>query len=416
LSIANSLTLGSGSVAACVDRAAIIAALAQGSATRQALANLVESYGYLIYADTLFQVAQDAPVCYAFRDFAGNCFAFFTGVQNGQGGIALWQGYLDSVPVGNVRTNSVGQDWAATAWTFLRGLISSSSNFWLAGHSAGGVVATYLTNLVQTFVQSSITGHLTTFGMPKPGNSRYSPALVAPDRTNWINVDDAVPLVPPTISSLDRFMAGLTVFQGQRLADYERESSVIQINLDNTLTATPPFNFTGIPQSTAVGNWLAAQTAGATTPHAIQVYQSRLAAYLAVNSPAVLPIASRIRSERVTEPSVAEVRRAQQEAVQIFFSDANRQNAVPVSIPPRQAFTAQRQGAVWTVNFGGVQVAVAPKKKRARALKNLGNAFLQKLQNEGVVNPQAILDQLNLYLQLAADPNGGFVPVLNTQP
>ena len=102
------------------------------------------------------------------------------------------------------------------------------------------------------------------------------------------------------------------------------------------------------------------------------------------------------------------------DTAQTQFSDATRQNAQPVNIPDAQLFVAVKTGRVWYVTFGGIVIASAPHKRRARALAREGNAWLRRLQNEAVVYTNDLGSQFLAYLEVASDPASGFTPTINT--
>jgi len=90
------------------------------------------------------------------------------------------------------------------------------------------------------------------------------------------------------------------------------------------------------------------------------------------------------------------------------------QNTIPVSIPTGQTFTAFRNEGIWMIAFGDSIVAIAPTKRRARALARLGNEFLRRLLVQAVVDPDVMETQLAAWLTSAQDPTSGIVPTLQT--
>jgi hypothetical protein len=66
----------------------------------------------------------------------------------------------------------------------------------------------------------------------------------------------------------------------------------------------------------------------------------------------------------------------------------------------------------WAVALGSSMIGLTPHKKTALALSRELNGFLGSLQKLGFVDPQAILEQVQQFLQLAQAEGNGFDPPL----
>jgi hypothetical protein len=379
----------------------------------------ITSLGLTIQSSRYFDGDAVTPQCYAFVS-EGTLKVFVSGVSTAAMGQLIWNFYTG--PHGAVNVFGAGfsqitpQQAAASVFTNVVNGQFPWSAIHATGYSWGGVVMQQLLALLAGAISPQTFSGLTTIGSPKP--------FVQPDQGlqqwtsiySWFNEDDAVPLIPPDITTLQRMLAGLSVGQGRRLASFQRWESGISITQTGLIIPSPTPTANPIPQATQVGNWLAQTEAGIQTPHSIPVYVARLTLAVA-NTPvpqAVINVPSQPGlSHSVTATAVA---RQQVGFQQTVFTDATRQNSTPVVVPSSNVFFAARTGRIWYVYFGGVQIAMAPKKRRARALANLGNAWLRKLQNEAVVNAADLSSQFTSYLQAASDPLGGFEPVMNVTP
>jgi hypothetical protein len=379
----------------------------------------ITSLGHVIQSSSYYDGDAVTPRCYAFVS-GGKLKLFVMGISGPQQGQLVWNWYTG--PHGGVNPFGLGfaqvtpQEAAAVVFQQVLTVQHPWTELHAVGYSWGGVVAQQVLALFAGAISPQTFRGLTTVGSPKP--------FVIPDSGlqqwtaiySWFNEDDAVPLVPPDITGLQRFLAGLSVGQGRRLASFQRWESGISITQTGLIVPNPTPTANPVPQATQVGNWLAQTEAGLQTPHSLPVYVARLT--LAVSQIPVPASVINVPAQPQPTHSVSNtmVNRQSVGFQQTVFTDASRQNSQPVIVPSNNVFFAARTGKIWYVYFGGVQIAMAPKKRRARALANLGNAWLRKLQNEAVVNIQDLQAQFAAYLSAASDPLGGFTPVMNIQP
>jgi hypothetical protein len=189
-----------------------------------------------------------------------------------------------------------------------------------------------------------------------------------------------------------------------------------EVNLQNGVSAAVLPTQVVPPVTEAIAAWLRAQVRGVANPHSISTYLGRIqAASALMPDPNVPPANSQPLPPAI--PVNPRMHGAQADAlVDLVVRDARRQNAVPLIIPAENLFNVYRQGGLWAVYFGDVQVYLSPSKRGARIFKNAANRFLQRFQRGPVVDPGQLLSQLTAYLTLASLPDGPIQPPLNLQP
>jgi len=360
---------------------------------------------------------QNAYPSYYYALKTGKLYVFIDGVQTQRQGQAIWDGYIGpTFPNNALLTNPWFVSAAATIAAKFQPLVWNE--LIISGWSAGGAIAWHLAKVARELYGAQ-TIRVIAFGAPQAmgtGPSSLTPQNAqSPDNCHWMNSDDPVPFIPPNPGNWQRIMAGLSVVQGSRLATFRGYPN--GVNIRQTLTVQEggmPLDNTA-PALSAIGAWLESQAAGTTNPHSLVVYKARLQAIFP--TPVTAPVLAPVHSPQPPPQPVpqAAIRQAIAANVQLAFTDGARQNAQQAIISDDRLFVRVKVGKMWIVTFGGVQIAIAPRKKRAAALANLGNAFLRKLQNEAVVNADDLGQQFLNYLLAAQDPGSGIVPTMNTQ-
>jgi hypothetical protein len=87
-----------------------------------------------------------------------------------------------------------------------------------------------------------------------------------------------------------------------------------------------------------------------------------------------------------------------------------RNNAQIRTYPAGVLFETVKQGDTYKVAFGGVVVAVGPGKKTAQGLTRAGNDLIKRLQGQGGVDSEELVQQFITLITLATDPTSGVVP------
>lgn len=375
-------------------------------------------------ADGLFVNAADyfpaTPTCprWAVVATPGATIFFIGGIETLVQGQGIWNAYLGGYA--NVFTSQPQNSWFQNAaqqiYDTAVGQYRSNVPVFI-GYSAGGAIAYHSRKKFFDATGSPSSAVCTLFGAPKARARDVTPLGNQSTLVCWNNVDDAVVNVPPQLSQWERFVAGFSVFQLTRLNNYFWYQEYRAIGLTGTVETSGGNFFQGVPDSVSVGAWLNQAVNGIENPHSIHVYVARLTLAAALYTPQNQPMDGIGGGEdEPPELTPGVGRSAQAVSVQTIFADASRQNQQPAVIPVAQQFNWRRSGRIYYVTFGGTDIAIAPKKKRAKALARVGNDWLRRLQTEAVVAPEAIVQQFETYVNAATDPAGGFTPLLNTTP
>lgn len=364
-----------------------------------------------------FVAVNNSDICLYAVSYGTYGLVFCSGVRTQRAGMSMWDGYTGSGFLDTVGSiyNTYAESVASQAYPLIP-LGSAVTEWYLAGYSAGGVILDSLSRLIRTAYPGPPPVYLLGVGAPKLPINIPSVISRGGSAVNLMCDDDPVPLVPPSISDYQRVMGGLSVFQGQRITSFGAWDEGTNIDPTGSFAGGSTPARLPAPALDAIGSWLAQQANGQLTTHSIQVYLSRLTLALLGSRrvPVTVPVAPPTHTPAPV--TVPEIRAALVATQQTIFRDGQRQNQQPVVIPAAQLWTVQRSGKIYRVFFGGIQIATAPRKHRALALKNEGNALIRRLQAEAIVNVDALSQAMAAYLLLASSPGTGFSPQLNTHP
>lgn len=388
------------------------------------LNDLVEGQGYvrrLSYfslpvigpVDGLYKTIR--PRLYFNKDQNNDISVFIGGCEDVADGTQVWDGYIGFRTGNYTFSNSTFDLWGTNIANFLNNTNVLRNRWFICGYSSGGAVAVYVARVLVSLGIPAENISIIAFGSPKAVRN-WSNVPVAPNKVcHWMNSDDAVPLIPPPISTFQRVMGGLSVADGQAIDGYQGFPGGVSLQITGEMVASvlPVGNPT--PAVQAIGEWLANQEVGRVNPHFLSIYEARLR--LAIS---LLPAGSTQNAPTAPPPTpeppirVRGIQAAQVVADQAAAEQGAQQGAQPVTIPEPEVFVARKQGRIWYVQFGGVTIAMAPHRRGARALARQGNQWLRTLQNKALVAAGPLAQQFAEYLAAASDPTSGFTPVMQT--
>lgn len=395
---------------------AILCQLVENTASQQTIDEAVRGLGNGLPISVLNRDSTAFPNLY----FAsvGNYSLLILGCVKSAGmGIQLMNGYS---PLANLPPIAIQNAWGRNAVIAIKTYLAANvrlfpPNFVLAGHSGGGLVCQCYSYALATQATPQST-NVITFGSPRAGGPTFATQVNTHDvsTVRYMNTEDPVPLIPPSVSDGLGFA---TIFGPSDSTFYARwvhtdggrvinpDGSFLDAVLPPTANLAPVVN---------LGAFVYSVDTVSGRGHTIQEYINRLG--LAVPTPNAPPNLgpSLAPQEQRDVPSRRQANQAQAATQAAVFADSRKQHLRPVAIPKESEFHAVREGLIWAVTFQGQFVAYAPQKKTARQLANAGNKFLRSLQHQGIVDSVAINAQFLSYLSQASDPQGGFVPVMNT--
>jgi Lipase (class 3) len=376
------------------------------------LDNRVAALGLQNWLSAFYPGSTDFPAFYVGTNGAYSLFVG-GGTQNFIQGTTLLDGYTDHA----------GQDQVGDANSYLKQCVNLIINLpgfqdyltaqtkVFGGHSLGGAIACVL-GLV-AFNQLGRNVKVTTFGAPRSGGARFGQRFnQGIDCARWMNSDDPVCLVPPTVEQAPLLAVVTPISRLRIYANQRHVEGGLELAPDGSLSATEIPSAAAIAPTTNLAAWLLSLTNGQPSPHNTSQYRTRLINYQNQTvgpvhftppgaPPEVAPLVN--RAEIVAEVRVAKTS---------IIGQGETQASGPLIIPKPQLFAKAKFGSIWYVTFGGVAIAVGPRRRKAGLLAQAGNAMLRRLQRQAYVDPVAFKNQFAAYLEAAADPTSGIRPTL----
>lgn len=335
------------------------------------------------------------------------------GTENFTQGSRLMQGYASGI--GYTHANEVNtyviecidQLTKSAMWfDFL-----NAPNMLICGHSLGGSIAVWMAQLAAV-AQPTHRRILVTLGAPKTGTPFQNAFLASTQITRWMNDDDPVPLVPPTLGQVPLLAVTMSVGQIVAFGKMRHVKGGIQLDSDGVISAQVLPTRASINPTTDLATWLVSLANRTDNSHQTKEYRRRLG--LRANQPGA-------RQHRQPAEAPAEAvahfthRQAMahvNETVATIIHNGQAQNQGPLVIPPQQQFRSVQIGAIWYTVFGEKIIALGPTRRKAGILAQTGNAFLRKLQRQASADPDGLKVALDTYLTAAQDPASGIKPTL----
>lgn len=378
--------------------------------------------------DPLLQAASPGPQLSSFTPgtaacpgfYVGICggyiFAFVNGTETLQQAAGYWSGLTGgflpnvSTPVNAYTLNAAGiirtQIAALTAGGTFR-------NLWACGWSLGGAIANHLSSIWNQADYRNIPFSWT-IGAPRALNARDAEFVSQNPSVRWMIDDDPVPLIPPSFAESPATALLYGVRTQQRLNNFVHVAGGTQIGFTGATTATEiPDNATWTATGT-LSNYLFSTDGAFGLTHSVAEYRRRFLLWQ-TNNPG---LAHRLPDSAPQEQPNPSPRREETQQAAVVRHNIGRQGEaqsnVPINVPPGNLLNAFRQEGMWCVAFGDSIVAVAPNKRRARALARLGNEFFKRLLHQAVVDTDVMETQVAAYLAAAQNPTSGIIPTLQT--
>lgn len=317
--------------------------------------------------------------------------------------------WLDGFGVNSfVRSQSLIVDQRAEALGLTGGFYLT-----IAGHSLGGAIGL---DAMRRFRQRGIPAltQCVTFGAPRGGPGVYADRFKDTSICRWMAADDPVPCLPPRTGQNRLYDFLLSATERANENRYcQPEGGVLVDASGNTSSADVP-SFSSLDFNLNLAAWLVALEFDLASPHSTSSYLTRLTFAEAKLPPANPSANTSHRVERANASTPAEAREAARRT-EAQMREMMREGLSPVvRIPKPKAFTAQREGPVWIVLLRGSVFAIAPTRRRARRIANIGNQWLTKIQVVARMDSGALLGAFESYLTDAQDEHGGFKPVMKS--
>ncbi len=290
-----------------------------------------------------------------------------------------------------------------------------ANRVFFVGHSLGGVVAQASAAVWKRSRPSSSVLSVS-FGAPRVGDRRFAQSQSQNSNTRWMNDDDPVPLLPPSIPASLSYAVGLGNEVIGRWEQFVHGGGgvVLDVNGNPTAGELPPRG--QIAGGASLANWVLKTAQGGVTSHSMSDYYDRLNMLVNRTAP---PMPVHVR-EAAAEPSRVNDRHTHNQATDAFIANIVHTGATqqqgPIVVPPDRPFKTVKFDGLWWVTFGGQLVAVGGTRKRAGRMAVLGNDFLRRIQRQAGVDTVALKQLFSDYLDAASIPDNGFSPVIAAFP
>ena len=279
------------------------------------------------------------------------------------------------------------------------------------GHSLGGAVASVLALYVQGRNLQAIH-NLITFGSPKVGTSQFGDTLTGTFVCRWMNDDDPVPLVPPTVAQAPLIATVTDIITLLAYNSMRQTQGGLQLDINGVVSTQTLPTAAVISPTTSLANWLVSLITSATSPHNTVEYRRRLS--LNVTPAQVLAVRTRRRgNEEPPDPTTrAAINAEVSPKVRTILGQGAAQNLIAVQIPEADAFRSLKLSGIWYVSFRGTVVCIGGTRRKASKLARLGNQFLGHLIKQANVDPNALSSEFSSWFSDAADPTSGIKPTM----
>jgi len=293
--------------------------------------------------------------------------------------------------------------------------LSRQEHLDFVGYSAGGAVCLSLLQQM-LFFEFRPKMKTSTFGAPRTGQAYLRDQMTGQNIARWMTDADPIPLLPLRLQDSPILAALVLTPVLLNWSRFVHTQGGISINAANTTTPAiiPPLAAANPISSVAA--WYNQVEEDPNNAHALSVYENRLTAIVAAEAaPATVAVEDAPR-EHSTQANRREVNQQRERIESAIFTTASNQTSVTIETPEATLFKAYRSGRVWYVSFGNATVITAGPEKRARHIARAGNDFFRSLQKQAIVDPDSLLSQVEIFLELAQIPESGFRPTINTSP
>jgi len=283
------------------------------------------------------------------------------------------------------------------------------------GHSYGGVLAQAAAAVFKSR-NPSVSVLSVTFGAPRTGDRRFTAMQSRDSNTRWMNDDDPVPLLPPSIPAAISYATGLGNEVIGRWEQFIHGGGGVVLDSDGNPTPgeLPPRG--QVAGGASLAAWVLKTAQGGDPAHSMSAYYDRLTKLVTRTAP---PMPARVHEAR-QEPSRVNDRHTQNNQIDAYIANivhtGAQQQVGPIVVPPDRPFKTVKFDGLWWVTFGGQLVAVGGTRKRAGRMAVLGNDFLRRIQRQAGVDTVALKQLFGEYLDLASVPGNGFSPVIAAFP
>lgn len=285
----------------------------------------------------------------------------------------------------------------------------------LIGHSLGGAVVEEVALAMRPFADRGKV-QVCTFGAPKSLGRHDALSVSAYPHARWMNTDDPVPLVFPTVQDNPALLIAPGALAMIRAQGFTHPAGGLEILASGTIRAASLPDEARVDAVTNIGAWLWSIDNGMSTPHDLDHYTQRLGLWLARGYlPSEQPRPSSVVEDQEDTSRVNLTRQEQAIVTRVQQRERTQRERI-LSIPPERLVTIAKVGKFYRCLWGGDMVATTTKARSARKVKNQLNDLLETLLQQGLVDPGTLRSQLALFIEAATTEGSGVSPQMSVGP
>jgi len=362
-----------------------------------------------------FEPTAVSPAWY-FARLDGNTLVLIDGIRSQADARIVMDGYAGTLQSGyNDPDNPVITREAQSILDQIERLGGfQGENITLCGWSFGGTLAARIPTLRLVTRGNDAERRVISFGAPRVGSESLARRVATEALcTRYMAWNDPIPNYPPRSGTYTwiPFLVGIRA--SLRFANFVHHSGGINIAEDGSfIDRTVPTDADITPTATLDAFWYGME-ANTFSPHALSNY-SRLLDLRAGPRPEPNP-SPVARTEHRQDTPVADLHRQERGTFSAVRELQQTQEVHQVRIPRERLAVARRVGRVWYVVWNETAIMMTPTRRRAQGLARELNAFLRRMQTTAYVSPASLEQQLQIFLQLAADDQSDIRPTLSTE-
>lgn len=362
----------------------------------------------------LYPKISDRPA-WGYVRIGQNVLVYIDGISDLAQARLVMNGYAGNIQSGYSNPgNSTLLAWAVDIRNSMeQNTLWQSENLTIAGWSAGGAVAPLINAYRMIGRTNDATVRIISFGAPRASGTGIANVIrQSCTASRYMAFNDPIPNFPPRSGTFTWVPFVVGIRASVRFANFVHHYGGLVVDgAGNVFNAEVPTHGDITPRVALDAYWNGL-SADSFSPHSLENYANLLS--LGSASPPNRSHSQFTPAEHTLNQPPQEIQRQVRTVNGAVRELQARQESVPVVIPRARLARAIRQGKVFYVVINDVPTMMTPTRKRAQGLARALNAFLRRNQSTAYVDPVALTEQIQLFLNAATDASSGIKPTLST--